>query len=122
MWVPKLIQLKTIVDQRGALSVADRELPFSVSRVFFVHEMKGVRGGHGHKRNRVLLFASGGRVQVRVVSSKEVSEFVLDSPKVGLLLEPEDWHEFQALDATAALTVLCSHHYDPDDYVTEKPR
>jgi dTDP-4-dehydrorhamnose 3,5-epimerase-like enzyme len=118
--VPQLISIKTIQDSRGALSVAQGELPFVPARVFFVHGMTAQRGGHRHRANRVLLFACGGKIRVGVESPGVKTEFLLVDPKEGLLLEPEDWHVFEALDPAAVLVVLCSHPYDPQDYITER--
>jgi hypothetical protein len=46
----KLINLKTISDGRGSLTVIENILPFSVERVFYIYNVGAniKRGGHRH--------------------------------------------------------------------------
>ena len=46
-----LIDLKTFSDNRGALSVVEKVLPFSIKRVFYIYDVKdSKRGGHRHQK------------------------------------------------------------------------
>lgn len=115
----KLINLKLIEDNRGALVVAQDEIPFSIKRVFFIQNVSAERGGHRHKKNQMALIAQQGTVEVYSQSQTIEKTFVLDDPRKCLLLEPEDWHTMK-FSEKAILLVLCSEKFDPDDYITNK--
>ena len=79
-------------DDRGVLTVAEKELPFVPVRAFWITDADGqTRGGHGHKRTHMVLVAIAGSIRVSVHSAW-AAEFQLQSPGEGLHLEPEDWH------------------------------
>lgn len=119
--MPRLLAVKTMKDERGSLSVIEDELGFAIRRVFYIHDVKAPRGGHGHKRARIAMVAAHGEIRVRVQSPEGDSEFLLSTPESCLLLEPEDWHQMH-FSPGAVLLVLASEKYDPDDYFYEPYR
>ena len=46
-------------------------------------------------------------------------EVVLNNPSVGIYMPPMIWGTQFDYSADAALLVLASHHYDPDDYIRD---
>jgi dTDP-4-dehydrorhamnose 3,5-epimerase-like enzyme len=121
----QLIEFQTFVDERGSLTVMEKELPFPPKRCFVIYDMKQPRGGHGHMQSQTILFALAGSMKIEVKrkgTAKVESDFyVLVNPKIGLWLDPEDWHAFEALTPDAVLLCIASHSYSKDDYFYEKP-
>jgi hypothetical protein len=116
-----LIECRTYRDARGMLTVVEDELPFVPARLFWITGADGhVRGGHGHKQSRMVLFAVAGKVRVDVRSALGASSFQLDRPDVGLYLAPEDWHTMTFADG-GVLLVAASMRFDPQDHVLEPP-
>jgi hypothetical protein len=115
----KIIKLHSAHDNRGSLTVIERVLPFEIKRIFYVYNIKATRGGHRHKLNHMALVALGGTIEVEVNNPSGKKVYVLNSPDECLHLDPEDWHQFSAENTNAVLMAICSHEYDPNDYITE---
>lgn len=49
----QIINLPTVRQSRGRLTIIEKVLPFEVKRVYYIYDVKGdeVRGGHRHKTN-----------------------------------------------------------------------
>lgn len=121
----KLIQLKNITDKRGNLCVVEglKDIPFEIKRVFYMYGVPNTRierGGHRHKKTRMLLIPVHGSCEVNVEKGEDVEIFALEFPEWGLLLEPEDWHTMTDFRDDAVLLVLASEYFDADDYIDEK--
>ncbi len=121
----KMIAFPTFSDHRGSLTVMDQDLPFKPERCFTIYQMTAPRGGHGHLVSRTILFALAGklRVEVRAKGTQKVESdfYLLDDPKNGLYLDPEDWHAFEALSPDAVLLCIASQPFSKDDYFYERP-
>lgn len=118
----KLIQVPTMRDERGALTVIDGALPFEIKRVFYIYDVTSKRGGHRHVHNRMGLVALSGSIEINVQTPNEDLHFHLKSPDQVLLLEPEDWHTMDNFTKGSTLLVLNSHSWDKEDYVYEPYR
>lgn len=117
-----LITTNTFSDERGKLSVIDKILPFEIKRVFYIYDVNAKRGGHGHIRSKIALIALNGSIDILVQTPSEDLKYHLSKPDEILILEPEDWHEMDNFSKGAVLLVLCSHHYDKEDYFFEPYR
>lgn len=110
----KLIELKTISDDRGDLTVIEKILPFDIKRVYYIYNTNGKsRGNHKHKKNIQALVCISGSCKIKCYD--EI--FLLDSPKKCLILNPEDYHEMYDFSNQSILLVLSSEHYDENDYI-----
>jgi len=116
------VELPTITDDRGSLTVIEKLLPFEIKRVYYVYNVPGeaLRAGHRHRKELSALVSLNGTCVVKVFGFAE-QHFVLDRPDSCLVLLPEDWHEIADFSGGAILLVLSSEYYDPTDYVYEKP-
>lgn len=117
-----IIRLPTHTDQRGSLTVLEKELPFAVKRVYYIYDVKGQRGGHAHKITQQALICIYGSCNVVIKNGLNHKNFTLDSAQKCLLLEPNDWHTMQNFSDGAILLVLASHEYDIDDYLFDIPQ
>ena len=114
---PGLIQLAQYIDSRGVLIFGEsgEEIPFTVQRVFWmVHTPPTVtRGGHAHKECHQFIVALKGSVRIQ----NGVTDFLLNSPHIGLYVPPQNHITLFNFTDGAAILVLCSHKYDKDDYL-----
>ena len=118
----KLISLPYDFADNGDLAVMEgqRQVPFSIARVFVVRGFQGaVRGQHAHKACTQFLTCPFGKVDVQCDNGLEVVSFVLDRPQIGLLIPPGIWAQQNYIIANSVLTVLCDRPYEQDDYIRD---
>jgi len=98
-----------------------KDIPFDVKRVFWTYNVPEgkSRGAHAHKKLRQLLIAVNGSFTVNVDNGKEHQAFILDGPYRALLVEPGEWSSEDFFSENAVCLVLCSDHYDDDDYIRD---
>ena len=109
------------VEDNGTLTpIEGDELPFSIERVFYIHDVPvgDVRGCHAHFKTEQLLLCLHGKVEVICKDGMNKKRFVLDSPQKGLYIPPLIWDE-QIYGEDAVLVSLCSTPYISSDYISE---
>jgi hypothetical protein len=119
MKLAEMIQLKTFADERGALTVIDKVLPFEIKRVYYIYNTKASRGGHKHRKNRQALISVAGSCRINVRTESGMKPYLLDSPEKCLIIEAGDWHTMDDFAKGTVLLVLASEHFDASDYVCE---
>jgi UDP-2-acetamido-3-amino-2,3-dideoxy-glucuronate N-acetyltransferase len=119
----QLLRLPRFADLRGRLTVGDiaDSLPFVPRRFFIVNEVpsKEVRGEHAHRACHQLLLCVSGSVTVMVDDGRHRDEYLLDSPHLALHVPPRVWASQYRYSADAAMLVMASDPYDPDDYIRD---
>ncbi len=116
----RIIELKSFSDGRGDLHVIEKELPFQVKRVYYIHGKPNViRGGHRHKHTDQLLICVHGSCIVSCHDGHSKADFNLDTPDKCLYVDRKDWHTMQDFSDGAVLLVLASTEYDVEDYIDE---
>lgn len=120
---PALIQVPTIVDHLGALSIVEKNepFPFPIRRVYYIHGVApgAVRGSHAHKALRQLIVAVAGSFDVTLDDGETVTEWRLDTPTKGLVVPPGYWRTLRSFTPGAAALVFASDEYDEDDYIRD---
>ena len=118
----KIINLPTVSDERGSLSIIEKIADFDIKRVYYIYNTDGKqRGGHRHKKTKQLLVCINGSCDVFCENElKENNTFLLDSFEKCLLVEAKDWHTMQNFSKDCVLLVLASEYYDQDDYIDER--
>lgn len=115
-----LITLKTISDQRGSLTVIEKDLNFPIKRVFYLYGLnEEKRGGHRHKESVQGLVCLAGSCSVFINDGISKKMVHLSSPTECLILHPHEWHTMQEFSSNCILMVLASNYYDPNDYIYE---
>ncbi len=115
-----IINLKTHSDQRGNLTVIEKEIPFDIKRIFYIYGVDDtVRGGHRHKKTIQAAICIHGSCIVSNNDGEKKEDFLLNHPQKCLILEEKDWHTMHHFTPDAVLLVLASTPFDPDDYVYE---
>ena len=113
------IDLKTVKDSRGTLTVIDNILPYEVKRIYYIYNVTERRGGHRHKKCIQGLVSIKGKLEVFCDDGSEVQTYILNDPSKVLIIEPKDWHFMEKFSEDAVLLVLSSEHYDLNDYIDE---
>ena len=118
----KLIQIKTYREQKGDLTVIQKEIPFQVKRIYYIYNCDGsVRGNHRHKITRQAVVCINGKVTFYCQSKDaEVKKYNLDRPNKCLIVEPDDFHWFDNFSKDAVILVMASELFDESDYIYEK--
>ena len=119
----KIIKILTFSNSSGSLSVIEKLLNFPIKRVYFLYNLnlKKSRGKHKHKKNIQFLICLNGKIQIIIKNKKEnfYKKIILSTPKKGILLSPEDWHEIIPKTKKAVAIVLASEYYNKMDYIKD---
>lgn len=117
----RLIELQHAIDLRGSLAAMEfaAGMPFPPKRLFIVYDVptRYARGAHAHYECHQFLICVRGSVRAIADDGTTRREYLLDSPDVGLYLQPLVWGTQYSYSADAVLVVLASHEYDNADYI-----
>jgi dTDP-4-dehydrorhamnose 3,5-epimerase-like enzyme len=115
----RVLALDRIRDHRGSLTpMTFDDVGFSVARTFVVSAPRGaVRGGHGHRRVRQVLFRASGTIDVDFRHRGEHASVTLDEDRPAVLIEAGVWAQQTYLDDDSTLIVFADGPYDPSEYV-----
>jgi len=118
----KMIDVPTMSDERGSLSIIENLIDFEIKRVYYIYNTDAEqRGGHRHKRTNQLLVCVSGSCSVYCENELKKSEmFMLDAPNKALYVDAKDWHTMQDFSKNCVLLVLASEFYDANDYIDER--
>ena len=117
------IQFDQKGDERGqliALEALSEQVPFEVKRVYYIFDTTPgtVRGNHAHKNlKQVLICVSGACTITCEMPDGTKTEYRLDWPNRGLLIEGLVWRQMKDFSKDAVLIVRASDHYDEIDYI-----
>ena len=120
---PFIKEFDTYTDLRGILHTFDAsELPFQVQRIFTISpdSPKTTRGGHAHKICWQAIFTIGENIEVCGKNRSENFIFNLE-PGLLLIVPPWNWIQIHFEREISTAVILCSHRYDPDDYMIDAP-
>lgn len=121
--IGKIIDLPKILDQRGNLTVAEqmKDIPFNVSRVYWVYDVPGgeSRGGHAHKHCHEFIIAVSGSFSVTLTDGKQRHSFLLNHPYQGLLVNTDIWRTLEDFSSGAVCLVLAEDPFDEEDYIRD---
>ncbi len=116
----RLIELPTVPDPRGKLSIVEsaRQVPFEIKRFYHLYDVPtdATRGGHAHKRLHQFLLSMSGSFDVRVTDGSDERTVTLRRPHVGLYIPPMIWRDMANFSGGSVCAVLASDFYDEDDY------
>ena len=117
--MPKKIKLPVFINSSGKISIIQKEVKFKIKRVYFIYDIKGIRGEHKHKKNIQFILALNGSCSLTIVNkNKKINAiYKLKKPNEGVILYPDDWHKITDIKKGTILLVLASEYYSKKDYL-----
>lgn len=120
----RIIEFGEFGDERGNLVVAECggvDVPFNVKRVFYIYgsDTTVVRGQHANLRTEFVLINVAGSSKVKIDNGFESSIVELNRPRMGLYLPTMLWKDMYDFSEDSVLLVLCSEHYDGNEYIRD---
>lgn len=113
-----LIDVSTFTDDRGAISVMDKDLPFDVKRVFWLHHIKEGkdRGAHALLDSSEIMIAIHGSFIVDLDDTVNKASILLNDPSKGLMIKPGIWFRTHSYKEDGVSLILASEEYARDKY------
>ena len=113
-----LVDVPTFTDERGTISVMDKELPFQVKRVFWLHHIKDGkdRGAHALLDSSEIIVAVHGSFIVDLDDTVNTTSVLLDDPSKGLMIRPGVWFRTHSYKEDGVSLVLAEEEYSRDKY------
>ncbi len=113
-----LKDIPSFSDERGTISVMDKELPFEVKRVFWLHHINDGkdRGAHALLNSAEIIIAIHGSFVVDLDDTEQQVSIVLDNPGKGLVIKPGIWFRTHSYKEDGVSLILASEEYDRDKY------
>lgn len=113
-----IIDIPTYTDERGAISVMDRELPFEVRRVFWLHHISDGkdRGEHALLDSTEIIVAVHGSFVVDLDDTISKTSVLLDSPNKGLVIRPGIWFRTHSYKDEGVSLILAEEEYARNKY------
>ena len=116
----KTVELPRISDPRGNLTFieAERHVPFSIRRVFYLYDVPGgaERAEHALKRCHQFLIAMSGSFDVVLFDGQERVRLHLNRSYCGIHIPPMIWRGLDNFSSGSVCLALASELYDPEDY------
>ena len=113
-----LINVPTFTDERGAISVMDKELPFPVRRIFWLHHIKEGkdRGAHALLDSSEIIVAVHGSFVIDLDDTENKVSILLDSPEIGLIIRPGVWFRTHSYNNDGVSLIIAEEEYSRDKY------
>ncbi len=108
------LQLRSYPDARGVLTSieGEKDVPFTIRRVFYMHHVTADRGGHAHLDTDQVVIASSGSFTLEVADGKASARYSMDDPTRGLFTPRMIFVRMTDFTAGAVCLVLASSGYD----------
>ncbi len=113
-----LVDVPTFTDERGSISVMDKELPFQVKRVFWLHHIiEGKdRGAHALLDSNEIMVAVHGSFVVDLDDTDNKTSILLEDPSKGLMIRPGIWFRTHSYKDDGVSLILAEEAYAHDKY------
>ena len=117
----EIINLKTIKDKRGILTVIEKEIPFPIKRIYYIYGVDdSTRGKHRHHKTIQAAICIKGDCKIYCNDGENTQVYHLNNPEKCLILRQKDWHKMYDFSKDAILLVMASEYFNPDDYIFEE--
>ena len=122
MTAGEIIECPVKSDERGVLTIMDSGVgfPFIPQRVFYVHQPKGIRGAHAHRKTSQFLVVLSGSLQVSLDDGRHAARTEVSVPNLGILIPPMIWSEQFSFSIDCIYAVLACSPYDEHDYIRSR--
>ena len=115
------VNIPTFTDDRGSITVMDKELPFRVKRVFWLHHIVGGkdRGAHALLDSSEIMVAIHGSFIVDLDDNVNKTSLLLDSPEKGLLIRPGIWFRTHSYKEDGVSLIIAEEEYSLSKYTND---
>jgi len=120
---PQLIALQNIafgeLDFGITVAEVDKQIPFPVKRVYWLHTGAAARqrGGHAHINSEQYIVAVTGDINVHIVNRQGQKEnYELKNKGIGLYIPPNHWLNIE-MPKHSVLLCLSSHKFEEQETV-----
>lgn len=118
----KLIQIPFLNEAlRGTISFIEFEkyVNFPIKRVYWLYNLSKLhdRGFHAHKQLRQILVVLQGSCKIILDNAITREEIYLNSPAIGLVINPMVWRELKECNNNSIIIVFASDIHDDNDYI-----
>ena len=112
------LEVPSFTDDRGTISVLDKELPFQVKRIFWLHHlMEGKdRGAHALLNSTEIMVAVHGSFVVDLDDTRTKTCILLDNPTKGLIIRPGIWFRTHSYKNDGVTLVIAEEEYTRGKY------
>lgn len=116
-----LVDVPTFSDERGVICVMDKELPFQVRRVFWLHHVaEGKdRGAHALLDSSEMMVAIHGSFVIDLDDTTTKTSIILNDPSKGLIIRPGVWFLTHSYKDDGVSLILAEEIYSRDKYTYE---
>ena len=113
-----ITNIPTFTDERGAISVMDKELPFQVRRVFWLYHIADGkdRGEHALLDSTEIIVAVHGSFVVDLDDTVNKTSVLLDSSDKGLVIRPGIWFRTHSYKNDGVSLILSEEEYARNKY------
>lgn len=113
-----LVDVPTFTDERGSISVMDKELPFQVRRIFWLHHIKEGkdRGAHALLDSAEIIVAVHGSFVIDLDDTENKISVLIDSPEKGLIIRPGVWFRTHSYKDDGVSLIIAEEEYSRDKY------
>ncbi len=118
----KVIDLPSFEDPRGILTSIEQlnDVPFEIKRVFYIHHVKGDRGGHALINTNQLLIPVSGSLKIRLYDRNASTTLLLDDPRKGLVIPCLIFLEMFDFTEHTVLLTLADTEFSTAKYLRSK--
>lgn len=119
----KILQFPKLLDERGNLSFIEENnhIPFTVERTYWIYDVPGGehRGGHSYIKNKELIIALSGSLDVVVDDGVKKKVFSLNRSYYGLYIPNGMWRHLENFSTNALAFIVSSTIYNEADYIRD---
>lgn len=110
----KTYHLKTNGDNRGLLTSIEQmeDIPFEITRVYFMHHITNDRGGHAHIETDQLIIAISGSFKLKVFDGNDEAEYFLNDCTKGIFTPRLTFCDLYDFSEDAICLVLANTSYN----------
>lgn len=105
-------KLPLFTDHRGALCAVEfSPLPFRPKRMYFIYDVKELRGGHAHEKEKEVFICIKGSFRATIHDGTRRRNFFMNKPGQALYTDALVWHQFDLFSNDAVMLALSSTPY-----------
>jgi hypothetical protein len=121
--LPKIVNLKKILDPRGNLSIIEsgKEINFSIQRAYWIYDVPGgeIRGGHAYKSLFEFIVALSGSFDVVLNDGEKEERYHLNRSYYGLYIPKMYWRHMENFSTNSVAFIVADQIYDEGDYIRD---